>query len=74
MNDPGDTSETRIAVESKIAFLERTVDDLNDVILAQGKSLDALEARLVKLEARLHGVQNAEGGEVDPLEERPPHY
>ena len=74
MDDPGNTSESRIAVESKIAFLERTVDDLNDVILAQGKSLDALEARLVKLEARLHGVQNAEGGEVDPLEESPPHY
>ncbi len=74
MDDPGNTSETRIAVESKIAFLERTVDDLNDVILTQGKSLDALEARLAKLEARLHDVQNAEGGEVDPLEERPPHY
>ena len=74
MTDPDSTSEARNVIESKIAFLERTVDDLSDVILSQGKSLDALGARLAKLEARLHDVQNEEGGEVDPLEERPPHY
>ena len=60
--------------ESKIAFLERTVDHLNEAILAQGKTLNELGARLAKLEARLLDVQNAEGGDVDLLDERPPHY
>lgn len=67
-------TEARIALESKLAFLERTVDDLNDVILDQARSFEALEARLAKLEARLHDAHNAEGGEPDPLAERPPHY
>jgi len=74
MADPGSSSELRNALESKIAFLERTVDDLNDVILAQASALDDLARRLARLEARLCEVQDAAGGEIDPLEERPPHY
>ena len=68
------TSKSRMVIETKIAFLERTVDDLSDVLLDQGRGMEALEARLAKLEARLSDFQNAEGGESDPLEERPPHY
>lgn len=74
MDNRENTSDTRIEVESKIAFIERAVDDLNDVILDQARSFEALEARLAKLEARLHEVDHSQGGEFDPLEERPPHY
>lgn len=73
MVDPG-SSDTRNAIESKIAFLERTIDDLSDVILAQGRTLDELASRMARLEARLHEAQDAAGTELDPLEERPPHH
>jgi len=74
MDNRENTSDTRIEVESKIAFIERAVDDLNDVILDQARSFEALEARLAKLEARLNEGDNSHGEGLDPLEERPPHY
>jgi SlyX protein len=74
MPDPERSRQSLDAVESKIAFLERTVDDLSDVLLDQGKALEALGARLAKLEARLFDAQNVEDGPSDPYEERPPHY
>jgi SlyX protein len=67
-------SERQIELESKVAFLERTVDDLNDVVLAQSKSLEDLARRLALVESRQRASQEGEGPAGDPLEERPPHY
>lgn len=65
---------SRVELESKVAFLERTVEDLNEVILAQGSALDDLERRLAVLELRQGAGQELESPPTDPMDERPPHY
>lgn len=70
------TSTRAIELETKIGFLERTVEDLNEVVLAQGREIERLTARLTVLEARLAAGQEERAGDaaLDPLSERPPHY
>jgi SlyX protein len=64
-----------IELEIKIAFLERTLEELADVVLDQGRELERLERRLRELDSRLASKpEGGEGAEVDPLQERPPHY
>lgn len=73
MEDPPPRpSAERIELETKIGFLERTVEALNDVILEQGQTLERFARSLASLEARLGSATEAE--ESDPLLERPPHY
>ena len=71
-----DNSQDKLVdLEMKIAFLERTTDDLGDVLLAQSSHIEKLEARLRELEDRMASKQEGEPQEsADPLEERPPHY
>ena len=68
-----DSSSQRIDLESKLAFLERTVETLNEVILEQGRSLEILKRRLDRIEG---GLDQASGVEPRPSlqDERPPHY
>jgi SlyX protein len=68
--------DTRLVdLESKFAFLEQTVDDLNDVVLEQGREIERLRRQVAELESRV-ATKPEEGAEseADPLEERPPHY
>ncbi|MFT7669544.1 MAG: SlyX protein [Planctomycetota bacterium] len=70
------SEDTRIIeLESKFIFMEKTMDDLNDVILDQGREIDSMQRRITELETRIAAKQEGDGaGEADPLEERPPHY
>ena len=62
-------------LQSKITFLEHTVESLNEVLIDRGREIDALTARLTRLESRLQAMmEKAVGEEPDPLSERPPHY
>ena len=63
----------RVELESKIGFLEHTVDALNEVVLRQGRSIEALERRVEALRGRLDVAQE-ESGARDLEDERPPHY
>ncbi len=65
-----------VDLEMKVVFLERTVDELNDVILDQGKSIDALVLRLRLLEERLRQSAGEATGEEErsPEDDRPPHW
>lgn len=60
-----------VELEKKIAFQEKTIDDLNGEVIEQQKRIDALE-RIVK---QLKQQVSSEGI-VKPLadEEPPPHY
>ncbi|HED64947.1 MAG TPA: SlyX family protein [Planctomycetes bacterium] len=68
----------RIDLESKIAFLEHTVDALNEVVVSQAATLDRMSARLALLEQRLsqdRGEGIGDGAASGDLEaHRPPHY
>jgi SlyX protein len=55
--------------ETKLAYLEQTVDTLNDVVIEQRAAIDALAAKFERLRA---DVETAAGAE--PGDEKPPHY
>lgn len=59
-------------IEMAISNLERTVEDLNDVIIQQGKDIAFLQKQNHYLVEALRNTQSA----VKPLEEEtpPPHY
>lgn len=56
-----------IEVESQVATLQRTVDQLSEVIVEQGKLLDVLQRQVE------HLTQQLQAGE-ETTDERPPHY
>ena len=64
-------SEDRlINIEMAMADLQKTIDDLNDVVIKQGKQIEYLQ----KMNRYL--MDNIEKDTVKPLEEEtpPPHY
>ena len=56
-------------LEIRLAHQERMITDLNEVITAQWKKIEALERRLQRLDEE---VQALDGGDV-PIT-KPPHY
>lgn len=59
-------------LESKVMFLERTVDALNLALVEQSQFIERLERRVERLEKR---VEDKGGGpEVGPHDAPPPHY
>jgi len=62
-------------VESLLMFLQRTTDDLNQVILEQQRRLNVQEKDLSRLRAMLDGLTDSI---VElprrPEDEKPPHY
>jgi SlyX protein len=60
-------------IQSKIAFLERAVAELSDVVFRQDREIKALESRLRALQERLNAIPSQDAAQpADP--ERPPHY
>jgi SlyX protein len=68
MND-----ETLEQIQTKIAFLERAVAELSDVVFRQHREIQALEAKLKAVSDRLSGAQSDDVARP-PEHERPPHY
>ncbi len=63
--------QERVALEAKMAFLERTVELMNEVILEQARGIQELGDRIAKLERELSGD---DGGELGAYDTPPPHY
>jgi SlyX protein len=59
-----------INIETKLAYQEETLAELNQVIYDQQKQITSLEKKIQKLSTQL---QNAEGNS-DIKSEPPPHY
>jgi SlyX protein len=59
-------------IQSKIAYLERSMAELSDVVFRQHKEIQVLEAQLKNLKDRLEGTPFEEMRTVE--QERPPHY
>ena len=67
-------SESQVELETKIAFLERTCEELGEVILDQGRALEALALRVQRVEARASAGQDGTDEEESLADQRPPHY
>jgi len=61
-------------LEMLVTHLQRTVQDLDEVIRGQSDRLDVVQARLGRLEAELGQIRDATTVERKPEDEKPPHY
>jgi len=68
------TTESRITeLEIKLTFLDDTVNQLNQVVYMQQKTIDELQQRMTQLDRQLKDLQEASAtGELP--HEKPPHY
>ena len=61
-------------LEEKIAHLEKTVDELSDVVRGQGGEIAVLTRQVAALMARERERGSEGGGGIVLGDERPPHY
>lgn len=65
------TTDQRLnELEMRVAHQDKTIAELNDVITAQWKKLDALERQLGRLGDELEAMAPTEL----PANQKPPHY
>jgi uncharacterized coiled-coil protein SlyX len=70
-NDTGRLDGRIDALETRLTFLDDTIETLNSTITAQWKQIDVLTRQVAALGERL---QEAESNAPGPANERPPHY
>jgi uncharacterized coiled-coil protein SlyX len=58
-------------LESHIAFLERQYEDLNNVIIEQGRALARVQSELARANETLRSAELERIREINP---KPPHY
>ncbi len=66
-------------LQSRLAFQEQTLADLNDVVARQTEQIDRLEQQLRALAGKYRDLRDAveqspEGEGSAAADERPPHY
>ena len=61
-------------LEEKLAHLEKTIDDLSEVVRHQGAEVERLTKLTSMLAGRLRDSADASTGGVFFADERPPHY
>jgi uncharacterized coiled-coil protein SlyX len=59
-------------VQVKIAYLERAMSELSDVVFRQHREIKMLETQLKAVRERLEGAPTEEARTAE--QERPPHY
>ena len=62
-------SDPLIELETRMAFLERLVDQLNDVILQQQGQIDGFVSELKRVRETMDSPQDS-----IPEAQKPPHY
>jgi len=62
-----------LAMEERISFLQRSLDELNGVVIQQDQRLESLKRELARLGSSLERLADASSG-GDLPHEKPPHY
>ena len=65
--------ERLVNIETKIAFQEDMIEELNKVVYLQQQKLSQLEATCKSLVRHIQSLAEA-GGESKAVNERPPHF
>ncbi len=68
------SEERLVEIETKIAFQEQTIEDLNDVIYEQQQEIDRLGAICDALVRQFKELSELTSGIDAPANEKPPHY
>lgn len=64
MSDTDHSEERFVELESRIAFQERTISVLNEIVTEQEQRIASLESELVKLRSELRDGRDAPGEEA----------
>jgi SlyX protein len=67
-------NEKIIEIETKMAFQEETIEQLNDVIISQQKALDTLKQQVIQLNTKIKEESQQWQSDNNPVDETPPHY
>ena len=67
---PGTDASRLVMLEEKVAYQDKTVAELNEVVVSLNRALSELKTRLAAVER----IVSAELGQRDMPNERPPHY
>ena len=65
-------SEQLIELETKVAFLEKSIAELSDALFGQHQQIERLEKDSERMRGQLKALAGGEG--IDPEIARPPHY
>ena len=63
-----------VELETLYTHLQRTLGELDQVVLAQQRQIEALSNRVASLAGDLHRLSGSEPEVRKPEDERPPHY
>jgi uncharacterized coiled-coil protein SlyX len=70
-----DLQDGQSEIESVVTYLQRTVDELNSVILEHQRRIDSQEKELARLRAMFTNlVDSIVEAPRRPEDEKPPHY
>lgn len=68
-----DAEQRLIDLETKIAFQDQVIEDLNLVVIRQQNQIDQLEKSFALFKSQIHSVQSGDN-EIRQHNEKPPHY
>lgn len=68
------SEERLVEIETKIAFQEQTIEDLNDVLYEQQQEIERLGSICDSLVKRVKELSEFNPGIDAPVDEKPPHY
>ena len=63
-----------VELETLYTHLQRTLGELDQVVLAQQRQIDTLSQRIASLAGDLNRLAGSEAEVRKPEDERPPHY
>jgi len=69
-----DTESRFIELETKLAFQEDTIQELNKIVYQQQMQLDDMAQSINQLRNRIMAEASAAPSNSDPADEVPPHY
>ncbi len=71
VDSPEEIEERFAILEGKVLYQDRTIDELNSVVIRQQDQMDRLTTEVKELRAIINNAQESvDGGEEPP----PPHY
>jgi len=73
MTDPDSLSSRIEALEVRVAYQDKVIDELNQAVIDQWKKIDALRRHLAEVLDRVQEVEDSAGSPTAP-EPPPPHY
>lgn len=72
--DPDSLAERVTQLETLFTHLQRTLQDLNEAVIGQGKQFDVLASRLSQVADHVESMADNVTEKRNLLDEKPPHY